>query len=165
MPRRILVVDDEKDVLGAFRRSLELDGYTVSTAESGAEALKLCEETSYDVVILDFIMPRMDGIQLLIRIRKLQPHIRSVIISGQLKAEVDERRLGRELGEWVEADVYLHKPISAAKLAETVTSLLNTADSGDWRSLAEQAVKGHKVTLTAAKKASKSLSAHKKSKE
>jgi two-component system response regulator VanR len=157
MPHRILVVDDEKIALGAFERSLQLDGYTVSTAASGAAALKLCQENSFDLVILDFIMPKMDGIELLVRIRKLQPHIRAIVISGKLEVKVDERELGKQLGDWVEADLYLHKPISPAKLTEAVTSLLQPGDAEDWKSLAKRAVKGHDAKIAVAKKAARNL--------
>lgn len=130
------------------------------------EALQLCQRNSYDVLILDFIMPNMDGIELLVRIRKFQPHICSIIISGQLKAEVDEKQLGKQLGEWVEADLYLHKPISPEKLTESVAAVLQEdRTEKDWQSLAKEAVKGRKTKLSVAKKASKNLSAHKKTKK
>ena len=133
---------------------------------SGAEALQLCQRNSYDVLILDFIMPNMDGIELLVRIRKLHPHIRSIIISGQLKAEVDEKQLGKQLGEWVEADLYLHKPISPEKLTESVAAVLQEDHTEkDWQSLAKEAVKGRKTKLSVAKTAAKNLSAHKKTKK
>lgn len=135
----------------------------VATATSGTDALALCEQTSYDLVILDFIMPNMDGLQLLIRIRKLQPHIRSIVISGQLKAEVEEKQLGKDLGEWVEADLYLHKPVSSEKLSESVTAVLREgAAEKDWQSLAKEAVKGRETKLSVAKTAAEKLSAHRK---
>jgi CheY-like chemotaxis protein len=140
--------------------------YVVATATSGTEALALCEQTSYDLVILDFIMPNMDGLQLLVRIRKIQPHIRSIIISGQIKAEVDEKQLGKDLGQWVEADLYLHKPISSDKLAESVAAVLQeTNEEKDWQSLAKEAVKGHKTKLGVANAAAKKLSMHRKPKK
>jgi len=165
MPHRILVVDDDPDVLGSFQRRLELLGYVVGTAATGTDALKLCEENSFDLVILDFIMPNMNGIELLVRVRKLQPHIRSIIISGQLKAEVDEKQLGKELGEWVEADSYLHKPVSPQRLAEEIEALVSrTTGEKDWQALAKDAVKARTVKLSTAKTATKNLGAYKKSK-
>jgi len=152
--------------LGAFRRTLELQDYVVTTVTSGAEALQLCQQNSYDVVVLDFIMPNMDGIELLVRIRKLQPHIRSIVISGQLKAEVDEKHLGKQLGEWVEADLYLHKPVSADKLTESLAVVLQQDhDQKDWQSLAKDAVKGRKTKLSVAKTAAKHLRGQKKTKK
>lgn len=141
-------------------------GYVVATALSGAEALALCERNSYDLLILDFIMPNMDGLELLVRIRKVQPHIRSIIISGQIKAEIDEKQLGKDLGEWVEADLYLHKPIGVEKLAESIAAVLHENDEEkDWQSIAKEAVKGRKTKLSIAKKASKNLRAHRKTKK
>ncbi len=143
-----------------------MEDYAVTTATSGAQALQLCERNSYDVLVLDFIMPNMDGIELLVRIRKLQPHIRSIVISGQLKAEVDEKHLGKQLGEWVEADLYLHKPISADKLKESLAIVLQQDhEQKDWHSLAKDAVKGRKTKLSVAKTAAKNLRAHKKNKK
>jgi CheY-like chemotaxis protein len=166
LPHRILIVDDEQIVLDAFQRGLEMREYVVATATSGTRALELCEQTTYDLVILDFIMPNMDGIQLLVRIRKIQPHIRSIIISGQIKAEVDEKQLGKDLGQWVEADLYLHKPVSIEKLAESVATVLQeTNEEKDWQSIAKEAVKGHKTKLSVAKTAAKKLSVHRKPKK
>jgi CheY-like chemotaxis protein len=162
MPKRILVVDDEQIALGAFERALQLRGYNVSTALSSAAALRLCEESSFDLVILDFIMPRMNGVELLVRIRKLQPLVRSIVISGKLESEVDERQVGKELGEGVEADWYLHKPVSAAKLQEVVASLLNLGAPEDWKSIAKQAVRGQQAKISAARTVAKNLRAYKK---
>ncbi len=137
----------------------------VATARTGADALKLCEQNSFDLVILDFIMPNMNGIELLVRIRKLQPHIRSIIISGQLKAEVDEKQLGKNLGEWVEADLYLHKPVSPQRLTDEVETLVSrTPAEKDWQALAKEAVKGRTVKLSMAKTAAKNLRSYKKPK-
>lgn len=145
---------------------MELLDYTVATARTGPDALKLCEENSFDLVILDFIMPAMNGIELLVRIRKVQPHIRSIIISGQLKSEVDEKQLGKELGQWVEADSYLHKPVSPGRLSQEVEALLNPATGEkDWQSIAKEAVKGHNTKLSVAKTAAKNLHAHRKTKK
>jgi len=111
-------------------------------------------------------MPNMDGIELLVRIRKLQPHIRSIVISGQLRAEVDEKHLGKQLGQWVEADLYLHKPVSADKLKESVATVLQHDHTDmDWQSLAKEAVKGRTTKLSVAKTAAKNLRAHKKTKK
>lgn len=162
MPQRILVVDDEKIALSAFERGLQLEGYTVTTAKSGPDALKLCEANLFDLVILDFIMPKMDGVELLVRIRKLQPHIRAIIISGKLDAGVDERDLGKDLGNWVEADLYLHKPIGPEKLSEAVKSLLEPGNFRDWASLAKQAIDAKETTISSAKAAARKVQKHRK---
>lgn len=165
MPHRVLIVDDEEIVIGAVQTHLELNGYVVASATSGADALRLCEHNSYDLVILDYIMPTMNGIELLVRIRKLQPHIRSIIISGQIRADVEEKKIGKDLGEWVEADLYLHKPISPDKLSDSVATVLQENNvEKDWTSIAKEAVKGHKTKLSVARKAAKNLNAHRKNK-
>ena len=110
-------------------------------------------------------MPKMDGVELLVRIRRIQPHIRSIVISGKLESEVDERQLGKDLGEWVEADLYLHKPIAPAKLSEAVKALLQPNESDDWPSLAKQAIRAKSTKIAEAKAAAKKLSKHKKRKK
>jgi DNA-binding response OmpR family regulator len=84
MPYQVLAVDDDSDVLGPMERCLRLRGFDVFTATSAEAALALCDEHSFDLVILDFIMPGTDGLELLARIRKVCPLARSVVISGQL---------------------------------------------------------------------------------
>ena len=69
MPNRILIVDDEKLVLAGFKTALELEGYRVWTSQNAKAALALVQEASFDLIVLDFIMPGMDGLELLARIR------------------------------------------------------------------------------------------------
>jgi CheY-like chemotaxis protein len=93
----ILVVDDEIDVLEALARALRIAGHTLATAASAADALQLCADHTFDVVVLDYIMPSMSGIELLNKIRAYQPTIRSVIVSGKIDAQVSEETLAAEL--------------------------------------------------------------------
>lgn len=157
MTSRILIVDDEIIVLDSFERALTLEGYSTWKATSGQEALKLCQQHSFDLVILDFIMPGMDGLELLTRIRKQQPLVRSIVISGKIDTEVDETQVSKNLGQWVEADAYLHKPVSASKLKEAVHSLVSEQLPDDWQAIARKAVKGQEFKIKNAKAASKNL--------
>lgn len=154
---RILIVDDETIVLGSFERALTLEGYATWVATNSQEALKLCQENSFDLVILDFIMPGMDGLELLTRIRKQQPLVRSIVISGKIDTGVEESQVSKSLGQWVEADAYLHKPVSATKLKEAVASLLSEQLPDDWQVIARKAVKGQEFKIKNAKAASKNL--------
>jgi CheY-like chemotaxis protein len=140
----VLVVDDELDVLEALGRALRIGGYTVSIAANSADALKLCADHSFDVVVLDYIMPSMSGIELLNRIRKYQPTIRSVIVSGKLDAQVSEESVSVELRDRIEADAYLHKPVDNPKLLETVKSVLSKDEKRSWTEVAERNLNAEK---------------------
>ena len=78
----ILLVDDSRDGLLVRRALLEELGYSVQIAINGEEGLKLFESSNFDVVVTDFRMPRMDGRQLIERIRQLDPNARVIMLSG-----------------------------------------------------------------------------------
>ena len=78
----ILLVDDNRDGLLVRRSLLEEVGYRVQIAISGEEGLKLFESSPFDVVVTDYRMPRMDGGELIRRIRQLKPHTRIILLSG-----------------------------------------------------------------------------------
>ena len=138
MPKKtILIVDDENDVRQAWKRALKLEGYAVYDAATSADALRLCDEHSFDVVILDFIMPGMDGLDLLHRVRQRQPLVRSVLISGKLDVKVDEEHIGREAREKAEVDHYLHKPVSNEKLKAVLSDMLDLDAGRDWKAVAD----------------------------
>jgi DNA-binding response OmpR family regulator len=157
MPSRILIVDDEKLVLDGFKTALELEGYNVWTALDAKAALALVQETPFDLIVLDFIMPGMDGLELLARIRKHQPLVRSIIISGKIDSGKSEDDLTKTLGEQVEADLYLHKPVSNERLVAAIKALLVDAHGGDWKAIAGQLVERQGAPIGKAKAAAKSL--------
>ena len=157
---RILVVDDEPDVRHAFARALKFAHFLPTEASSADEALERCNEHTYDVVILDFMMPDMNGIELLARIRRRQPFIRSIVISGKLDPRRDEREIARELRDAVEADSYLHKPVSNDTLVEAVRGLLPSNDAQDWKELAARVETTRAGTIKAANEAAKALRKH-----
>ena len=165
MPNRILIVDDEKLVLAGFKTALELEGYKVWTSQSAKTALTLVQEASFDLVVLDFIMPGMDGLELLARIRKHQPLVRSIIISGKIDGEKSEDDLTKMLGEQVEADLYLHKPASNERLIAAVKALLTDVHKGDWKAIAGQLVQRQSAPIAKAKAASKTLRKNLKKKQ
>jgi CheY-like chemotaxis protein len=78
----ILLVDDNPDGLLVRRTVLEELGYGVSVARNGEEGLKLFESADFDVVVTDYRMPRMNGVELIQRIRKLKPNARIILLSG-----------------------------------------------------------------------------------
>lgn len=159
MPARILIVDDEASVLKGWARALRLAGYKVSTASTALEALTLADEHPFDVTVLDFLMPSMTGIELLTRLRKKLPTIRSVVISGRIDNKLTADELSSKLREAVEADVYLHKPVSNQDLKETIAKLLSGAEQS-WKEFASRNVNAKATKIKAAKDAAKELKKH-----
>ena len=78
----ILLVDDNHDGLVVRKALLDELGYWVQLAGNGEEGLKLYEASNFDVVVTDYRMPRMDGVELIGRIRKLNPNARIILLSG-----------------------------------------------------------------------------------
>jgi two-component system nitrogen regulation response regulator NtrX len=93
---RVLVVDDEADIRSSLRRILEYDGYDVVEAATGAEALERVDGDGPEVVLLDIKMPHMDGLEVLTELRKRQPALPVVMISGHgtIATAVQATRLG-----------------------------------------------------------------------
>jgi two-component system KDP operon response regulator KdpE len=120
-PRRILVVDDEPHLVRAVRMYLELQGYTVFGASSGEEALKLLREKLPDLIILDVMMPGMDGFQTLEEIRRLS-NVPVIMLTA--RGEEDQKVRGLALG----ADDYVTKPFSQRELLARVQAVLRRAE-------------------------------------
>jgi len=115
---RILVVEDEKRIADFLCRGLQGAGYAVDAAPTGADALENIHATDYDLVVLDLMLPDMDGLQILekIRNRKVGPPV--LILSA--RGGLDDRVKGLELG----ADDYLVKPFAFVELLARVRALL-----------------------------------------
>lgn len=115
---RILVVEDEKRIADFLQRGLEGAGYAVEHAPDGQTALARIHETDYDLLILDLMLPDMDGLSILekARNRKVSPPV--LILSA--RGGVDDRVKGLELG----ADDYLVKPFAFVELLARVRALL-----------------------------------------
>ncbi len=125
MPKKkamILVVDDDIRMLRMMKRMLELEDFVVITANSGDIALKLFEKESPALVILDIMMPDMDGYTLCKRIREFsQVPIIMVTARGDDKEKVEGLNIG--------ADDYVTKPFSASELAARVRAVLRRMDN------------------------------------
>jgi len=120
---RVLVVDDEKPLRDFIRRNLEVRGYYVQTAGSGLEALAQLAPEAFDLIILDLMMPHMDGLETTRRVR--EQSIVPIIILTALGEEADKIR-AFDLG----ADDYLTKPFGVEELLARVRAVLRRAT---WR--------------------------------
>lgn len=114
----ILVVDDEPGVRSALRLVLEHDGYSVTEAANGIEALDRLATHSFDVVLIDLFMPEKEGLETISAFRKRCPGLRIIAISGAFSGEF--LAIAKHLG----ADEALPKPIRGADLLAAVRSLL-----------------------------------------
>ena len=101
---QILVIDDEKDICNLFREILTSEGYIVLTALDGMRGLKIAEEKKPDIVLLDLKMPKMDGIEVLRRIKKIDKNIIVIIITAY--GTMDTARMAMKLGAYD----YITKP-------------------------------------------------------
>lgn len=79
---KILVVDDETSILDVSAKVLAKEGYLVATASSGYEALEIAKEEAFDLLVTDIVMPNMDGLELLRRLRELYPDVVTIVITG-----------------------------------------------------------------------------------
>ena len=103
---RILLVEDEANLLAAIKLNLELEGYHVSTATDGKKALKMIKEERVSLVILDVMMPEMDGFQVVENIRLQNNLVPVLFLTARNTSE--DRVLGLKKG----ADDYLSKPFN-----------------------------------------------------
>ena len=117
MPR-VLVVDDEPAVRRALERALTLDNYTVELAADGQEALDTLADSPVDAVVLDIMMPRIDGLEVARRMRRAGD--RTPILMLTARDAIDDRVTGLDVG----ADDYLIKPFALRELQARLRALL-----------------------------------------
>lgn len=114
---RILVVDDEKTIVKGLKFNLEKEGYEVFTAYDGEEALRVFNESNPDLIVLDLMLPELDGFEVCRRIRK-GSDVPIVMLTA--RGEDIDKILGLELG----ADDYVTKPFNPRELAARVKAIL-----------------------------------------
>lgn len=119
--KRILVVDDEPRMIGFIRMNLELEGYQVLEAHTGIEALGMIRTQLPDLVLLDVMMPSLDGFETL---RMLREFSTIPVIMLTAKGEEDDKVYGLELG----ADDYVTKPFGSRELSSRVRAVLRRAE-------------------------------------
>ena len=120
--KKILVVDDEKPISDIIRFNLEKEGYDVSVAFDGEEAVEQFETVGPDLILLDLMLPKMDGLEVCRQIRKTSDV--PIIMLTAKDSEID-KVLGLELG----ADDYITKPFSNRELAARVKANLRRVGS------------------------------------
>ena len=121
MEEKILVVDDESAISDIIKFNFEKEGYLIDTADNGKGAIELAAENNYDLILLDIMMPKLNGFEALREIRKSSDV--PVIMLTAREDEVD-KVLGLELG----ADDYVVKPFSMRELLARVKAVLRRSD-------------------------------------
>jgi DNA-binding response OmpR family regulator len=120
---RILVVDDDPAVTSVLKRGLAFEGYAVDIASSGQKAISMARDKAPELVILDVMMPGMDGFEVLARLRNAEPNLPVLMLTA--RDGPDDQVKGLESG----ADDYVVKPFSFAILAARVKALLRRSET------------------------------------
>jgi two-component system OmpR family response regulator len=118
---RILVVEDDNKIASFVVKGLKQAGYAVDRAADGEEALVLAETTAYDAAVVDVMLPKLDGLSLIQRLRSQK--IRTPVIILSAKASVDDRIKGLQAG----GDDYLTKPFAFSELTARLHALIRRA--------------------------------------
>ncbi len=128
--RYILVVEDEEDIVRLISFHLEKEGYLVKSAASGPEALDLVRERLPDLIVLDIMLPELDGLEVCRRLRSNEKTAAVPILILSARKEEFDKVLGLELG----ADDYMVKPFSVRELVARIRAMLRRLENRDQRS-------------------------------
>ena len=114
MAEKVLIVDDDKDFLAIMAERMQNRGMEVATAESAAEAIRMLEDESFDAVLLDLMMPEMGGIEALQIMKRKQPEIQVIFLTGHpsVSKGVEAMKLG--------AMDFIPKPVDLRELTEKI---------------------------------------------
>lgn len=127
MPQTVLVIEDEAHILELLRYNLEAAGYNVILAENGRDGLERCFETHPDLILLDLMLPDVDGLDICNNIKRNEQTKNIPIIMLTAKSEEFDKVLGLELG----ADDYITKPFSIRELLARIKVVLRRAQQND----------------------------------
>ena len=136
---KILVVDDEKLLVKGIKFNLETEGYQVETAYDGATAVEMARTGNFDLIILDVMMPKMDGLETCMHIREFST---VPVIMLTARSEDSDKLMGFECG----ADDYVTKPFKILELKARVRALLRRASLSAQQDRSSQITIGH-ITL------------------
>ena len=158
MSKKVLVVDDEKLIVKGIRFSLEQDGMEVDAAYDGEEALEMAKEKEYDIILLDLMLPKLDGLGVCQQIREFS-NVPIVMLTA--KGDDMDKILGLEYG----ADDYITKPFNILEVKARIKAIMRRTsargqiakpesilESGDMRVDCESrrvSISGREVNLTA----------------
>lgn len=125
MDKKVLIVDDEKYILELLQVNLESNGFEVITCDNGNDVLALCEANTPDVVLLDLMLPGLDGLEICKKIRNHPKLCNTVIIMITARGDEIDKVIGLELG----ADDYMSKPFSVREVIARIKAIFRRIDS------------------------------------
>ena len=125
--KKVLVIEDDDDILQLVKRYLEQEGLRTRTAKTGLEGLKLAQSEQPDLIILDLMLPELDGLEVCKRLRANRDTAATPIIMLTAKAEESDTVVGLELG----ADDYVTKPFSPRALTARVKALFRRLERSE----------------------------------
>jgi two-component system alkaline phosphatase synthesis response regulator PhoP len=125
--KKILLVDDEQDILDMLSYLLKKEGYEVFSANNGKKGIELARRIIPDLIILDVMMPEMDGVETCIKLREIDGLKQSIITFLSARAEDYSHIAGLEAG----ADDYIYKPIKPRLLVTRINTLLKRRGKGE----------------------------------
>ena len=137
---KILIVDDEKLLVKGIKFNLENDGYDGDAVYNGEDALALAQENEYDLIVLDLMLPKMDGLEVCRRIREFS---KVPVVMLTAKGEDTDKLLGFEYG----ADDYISKPFNVLELKARIRAILRRSASRNTKSENETRVDGGAIVL------------------
>jgi pilus assembly protein CpaE len=144
MPQKILIADDDVETLRLIGLMLQRQGFEITAATNGAQALEMSRTASPDLIILDVMMPDMDGYQVTRQLRQDASTADIPILMFTAKSQVEDKVTGYEAG----VDEYITKPIHPAELVARVKALLSRAKS---RPATPSAERGYMIAVVAPK--------------
>src|SRR5437868_712045 len=118
MPKKILVIDDEAVLRRALKRFLEEEGYWVKAVENWEQGLAILKENTVDLLLVDLMLPRTSGIEVIQHCRKIQPHLVSIVMTGYgtIPSAIEAMRAGTYH--------YITKPFDLTELASLMAKAL-----------------------------------------
>jgi DNA-binding response OmpR family regulator len=122
MNQEILIIDDDRELCALLADFLQLEGFMVGAVHDGADAIELCKGTTFDAIILDVMLPRIQGFDVL---RRLREFTTTPVIMLTARGEDTDRIVGLEMG----ADDYLPKPCNPRELAARLRAVLRRSNS------------------------------------
>ena len=140
-PKRVLIVEDDADIADLLRLHLRDEGYSVAHAADGDQGLKMLESGQWDALVLDLMLPGVDGLEICRRARAMDRYTPMIITSA--RGSELQRIIGLELG----ADDYLAKPFSILELVARVKALLRRVDALAQPASAAAVVSLHGLTI------------------
>ncbi|MCL2082842.1 MAG: response regulator transcription factor [Oscillospiraceae bacterium] len=142
---KILVVDDEKSIVKGIKFNLEHEGYEVEAAGDGAEALALIKESSFDLIIMDLMMPNMDGLEACRQIREFSG---VPIIMLTARGEDIDKLIGFDYG----ADDYMTKPFNIIELKARIRAILRRSGTASGNAGSQDEISIGRITINTAKR-------------